>query len=203
MYICTAGLVNHPFSRKAASTDCLRKPGKQAGFALAQVGGRQAEVQVQTYKRYQNAGRIWQVKVALEQRPFEHSTGRGLEMLGRWCTCWCYTCWCLCSLPAVVCQMLCGRTVLLALVGLFPWSCACSLPAVVCQMLCGRTVLQALVGAVRLELRVFTSSCRLPNAVWEDCAASSCGGCSLGAARVPLQLSFAKCSVGGLCCWLL
>jgi hypothetical protein len=70
MYICTAGLVNHPFSRKAASTDCLRKPGKQAGFALAQVGGRQAEVQVQTYKRYQNAGRIWQVKVALEQRPF-------------------------------------------------------------------------------------------------------------------------------------
>jgi hypothetical protein len=48
---------------------------------------------------------------------------------------------CACSLPAVVCQMLCGRIVLLALVTLFPWSCACSLPAVVCQMLCGRTVL--------------------------------------------------------------
>ena len=96
---------------------------------------------MQTYKRYQNVGRIWQVKIALEQRTFEHSARRGVEMLGGWRTCRCCTCWCACSLPAVVCQMLCGRIVLLALVTLFPWSCACSLPAVVCQMLCGRTVL--------------------------------------------------------------
>ena len=52
MYICTLLLINHPVSRKAASSESLRKLWKQANSALGQAGGDQLETQVQTYKRY-------------------------------------------------------------------------------------------------------------------------------------------------------